>query len=564
MDPDLFGSDLWKPALDKYAEATGLSVELFGADGGVVLNSMYATPLVALFREYRFEPGLFAECARRCLKQTFARPVTTADEQLGVTAVGTSLMLEGKIVGVAVAGYALIEFPNALAVRRWADSARIPFDRLWSVVRRIAPLPERRLLLNGELLKVLGDALLRENYRTRQYQDLVVELRLASTAKDEFLAVLSHELRTPLAPIAGWASVLKKGDNPENVQRAAVAIERNAFLQARMIDDLLDVSAIAHGRIALALELLELSSCVRAALETVTHESEKKAIRVDVVDTGESLFVKGDAGRLQQVFRNILSNAIKFTPAGGSIRIVLARDENDARVVVADTGKGITPQFLSSVFDLFRQQESGTRREYEGLGIGLALVKKLTELHKGTVSVSSAGPGRGTEVTVRLPLVAEVPGTDAAGGAEGSRTWSLAGLNILVVDDTEDARESLQVLLQHLGAEVSIASGGQEGLAAMDDIDLVLCDLRMPRMDGFEFIDQLRRADPSGHPPVVAVSALTSDLDRQRVREAGFEAYLKKPFDDAAVLAAVSAALGDGRRRQAAVPQTKAPPSSNR
>src|SRR5688500_5258500 len=345
----LFGSDLWKPALDKYAEATGLSVELFGADGRVVLNSMYATPLVGLFREYRFEPGLFAECARRCLNQTYARPALVVDQQHGLTAVGTSLVLEGAIVGAAVAGYALATFPNVAAVRRWADFARVPFDRLWNVVRRLPPVPERRLLLHGELLQVLGDALLRENYRTRQYEETVEKLKAASSAKDEFLAVLSHELRTPLAPIAGWASMLRKAESLEHVQRAAAAIERNAFMQGRMIDDLLDVTRIAHVTIALELEFVELSACVRAALETMVHDIEKKAIRVEVVDAGESLFVRGDSGRLQQIFRNMLSNAIKFTPAGGSIRTTIAREGNDARIVVLDTGKGIAPEFLPFV-----------------------------------------------------------------------------------------------------------------------------------------------------------------------------------------------------------------------
>lgn len=424
MDARLFGSDLWKPALDKYAEATGLSVALFGTDGRVVLNSMYRTPLVELFREYGWEPGLFAEGARRCLKQRYSHPIVTADPDHGLAVVGTSLVLEGNIVGVAVAGYALGQFSQVAAVQRWAKAAGVSFYRLWEVVRRLPPVPERRLLLHGELLKVLGDALLRENYRTRQYEDAVVGLQAASAAKDEFLAVLSHELRTPLTPIVGWASMLRTSNSLEHVQRAAAAIERNAALQGRMIDDLLDVTRIARGTIALELEVLEISACLRGALETVAPDIEKKALRVDVVDAGESLLVKGDAGRLQQVLTNLLSNAAKFTPAGGMIRITLARDGPDARIVVADTGKGISGEFLPFVFDIFRQQDTGSRRGNAGLGIGLALVKKLTELHGGTVGVTSAGAGRGTEVTVRLPLVADGAGEDADREAEGSRTTS--------------------------------------------------------------------------------------------------------------------------------------------
>ena len=405
----LFGSDLWKPALDKYAEATGLSVELFDIDGRGVQGSTHLAPLVALFREFGFEPDLFAECARRCVSQTAHRPAIATDESHGLMVIGTSLVLEGEIVGAAVAGYALAGFPNVTAVRRWADSAAIPFDRLWDIARRLPPVPARRLMLHGELLQVLGDALLRENYRTRQYEDTVIKLQAASVAKDEFLAVLSHELRTPLAAITGWASVLKKSATLEQMQRAAEAIERNAFLQSRMVDDLLDMSGIAQGAVSLDLEVLELPPLVRAAVESLVQELDKKAIRLDIADAGEPLYVECDAGRLQQVFRNILANAAKFTPAGGSLRISLSRDADQAVVAVADTGKGIAAEFLPFVFDIFRQQEQGPHRALEGLGIGLSLVKKLTELHKGTVSVASAGAGLGTEVTVRLPLAAAIP-----------------------------------------------------------------------------------------------------------------------------------------------------------
>jgi signal transduction histidine kinase/ActR/RegA family two-component response regulator len=545
----LFSPELWKLALDKYAEVTELSVELFGVEGPVVRDLGYSPPLVALFREYGYEPGLYAECARRCLSQTHSRPAVVVDGPHGLIVVGTSLALEGAIVGVAVAGYALAGFSNVTAVQHWADSARIPFDRLWSTVRRLPPVPARRLLLQGELLQVLGDALLRENHRTRQYEETVQQLTTASAAKDDFLATLSHELRTPLAPIAGWASMLRKGNSLEHVQRAAASIERNALLQSRMIDDLLDVSRITHGSIKLELEVLELPPCVRAAVETFAQDLEKKAIRVDFVDAGEPLIVEGDAGRLQQIFRNIFSNAVRFTPAGGSIRVSLGREADNALVVVADTGKGITPEFLPFVFDRFRQEDQSPRREYDGLGIGLALVKKFTELHKGAVNVESAGYGRGAKVTVRLPLAAGARDAPAAAIAEQRETSSLAGLSVLVVDDVPDVRETLQVLLQHLGAEVSVAGSGREALDMMQDVepDLVLCDLRMPRMDGFEFIHELQRADPSGHPPVVAISAHASDADRQRSRDAGFDAYLKKPFDEASVVAALGTAVS---RRQ--------------
>jgi signal transduction histidine kinase len=407
VDHTLFGSDLWKPALDKYTEATGLTVELFGLDGRVVLGTTTPTPLVALFRKYGFEPGLFAESARRCLRQSVSRPAVLVDEFRGLTVIGTSLLLEGRIVGAAVAGYALARFSQVAEVQRWSTFAKVPFDRLWNVVRRQPPVPERRLLLHGELLQILGDALLRENHRTRQYEEIVLQLEAASAAKDEFLAMLSHELRAPLAPILGWASVLKKHEGSQQVRHAGEVIERNVLLQSRMVEDLLDMNLVSHGTVKLDFEIQELPDLLHAAIEVIAPDIEKKGIHVQVVDRGEPLRVEGDARRLQQVFRNIFSNAVKFTPAGGGIRVTITREANDALIVVADTGKGIAPEFLPFIFDIFRQQEQGARREHEGLGIGLALVKQLTELHKGTVSVASAGAGLGTEVAVRLPLAAE-------------------------------------------------------------------------------------------------------------------------------------------------------------
>lgn len=540
MDDGPFSSELWKQALDKYAEVTGLSVELFGVEGQTVLGPVHPTPLVALFREYGFEPGLFAECARRCLSQTDARPAVAVAESHGLTVVGTSLVLEGAIVGAAVAGYALAGFSQVAAIQRWTKFAGVPFDRLWDIARRQPPVPERRLMLHGELLQVLGDALLRENYRTR-----LLQLQAIAAAKDEFLAMLSHELRTPLAPILGWASILKKNESPEKVRRAAEAIERNVRLQSRMVDDLLDMNRIAQGKVGLELEILELPAPIRAALELSAPEIEKKAIRLEIVQAGEPLFVEGDASRLQQVFGNILSNAVKFTPAGGSIRVTLSREADSALVVVADTGAGIAPEFLPFVFDIFQQQAQSTRRGHEGLGIGLALVKRLTEAHQGTVGVTSAGAGRGTEVTVRLPLSREIPDLDAALAEAEPGTLPLAGLAILVIEDSEDTRESLRTLLQLLGAEVSVACDGREALNMMKrDVkpDVVLCDLLMPRMDGFEFIRELQ--DRRVPLPVIAVSGLASEASRLRTREAGFQEHIKKPFDEAAIVQAVEAVIG--------------------
>jgi signal transduction histidine kinase/DNA-binding NarL/FixJ family response regulator len=564
MHSAIFGSDSWRTALDKYAEATGLTVRLYGVDAQVALDSTHITPLVALFREHGFDPGLFDACARGCLMQTYSRPIVFADEQNGMTVIGTSLVLEDVVMGAAVAGYALAEFPNVSAVQRWAQAARLPFYRLWEIMRRKTPVPERRLVLHGELLKVLGDALLREGHRTVQLEDAVLKLKAAGAAKDDFLAVLSHELRAPLAPIVGWAGVMKKSETMEHVRTAAEAIERNALLQSRMVDDLLDTSRIAHRAISLDLQTHDLSALLRAAVEMSIHEIRKQAIRLEFTDSPEPLFVRVDAGRLQQVFRNIISNAVKFTPSEGSIRIAVSGGGGEAaQVTISDSGVGITPEFLPFVFDIFRQQEQGLRRKYDGLGIGLSLVKQLTELHQGTVEISSAGIGTGTMVTIRLPLIAEAAERRAPDEA-APRAAALTGLSILVIEHSEDAREFLRILLERLGARVSTARDGAEALEATLYFapDVVLCDVRLPRMDGYEFLRELRRRPV--HPPVVAISGLASEGDLRRMREAGFHAHIKKPCDATAVIAAVEAAARDRKERPPAeiapaVPQVPQP-----
>lgn len=562
MDDGLFSSELWEPALDKYSEATGLAVELFGADGQSVRRPVRPTPIIELFHSHRVDPGLFAECARRCVLQAGARPAVAITEAHGLSVVGISLVLEGRIVGAAVAGYAFAGFPQVTAVQQWARSAGIPFESLWNIARQLPPVPQRRLLLHGELLQVLGDALLRENHRTRKYEEMTLELEAAAAARDEFLAVVSHELRTPLAPILGWAGILKKDQSPGQVRQAAEAIERNALLQTRMVDDLLDMNLSSRGAVKLDLTIQDLAVRIRAAVDTNAADIEKKGIRLEFTDAGEPLFIEADSGRLQQIFSNIISNAVKFTPAGGTVRIEVSREAGVAKAVVSDTGTGIMPAFLPFVFEMFRQQESGARREYQGLGIGLALVKKLTELQKGSVGVTSAGSGRGTEVTVRFPLAAPPHLPESPASVAKTPVASLAGLAVLVIDDNEDARVVLQVLLQHLGAKVSVAGNGREGLDRVQDAnpDLVLCDLRMPGMDGFEFVRELKRTESTGRPPVIAVTALASDADRHNTREAGFAAHISKPFDEAALLAAVNAARPHAEAGHSARMTASSPP----
>ena len=541
-DEVLFNEEVWRPALEKFAAVTHLTVNVYGTDQRVVCGPIYSTPLFAMLTEHGYDPGIFVDCARECVAQTTERPAVIVAPAYGFAVVGTSLMLEGEIVGAAVAGYALVDFARRPHIEQLARAAGVPFQVLWDVARRHQPIPARRLLLHGELLQVLADTILRENYRARLHEETAAELTVAAAAKDEFLAVLSHELRLPLTPILGWARLLKQGD-PNNVGRAAEVIERNALLQIRLVEDLLELSRLRHGKVTLDVRVCDLRDAISIAGEAFAEVAERKGVVLETIVEDGTYFVNADPNRLQQVIRNVLSNAVKFTPAGGRVTVTLTEDAGSAVVAIRDTGEGIAPDFLPFVFDMFRQQDNSLHRTHDGLGIGLALVRALTELQGGQVTVASEGAGRGTAVTMAFPMVAGPELTAPVAAAASGRLRSLQGLRILVLENVEDARETTRVMLEHLGAAVLVAGNGREALAMVDrdKPDVVLCDLRLPHMDGFEFI-RILRAEDRGL-PVIAVSGLASSADHLRTQAAGFDGHLDKPFDDTGLLAAIGAVI---------------------
>lgn len=368
----------------------------------------------------------------------------------------------------------------------------------------------------------------------------------ADRRKDEFLAMLSHELRTPLAPVMAWMQILKRAPDPERVRAAIEVIERNVRLQATLIDDLLDLTAITRGKVTLDRAPHDLRAIVETAVETVRVQVTEKGIVLACELSDEPVVVDGDANRLQQVVWNLLANAVKFSPQGERILVRVAREGDTATLRVRDRGSGIAPEFLPHVFDMFQQQERGDRRRYGGLGIGLAIARRVTELHRGTIDVASEGLGHGAEFCVRLPLTSET--VEQRNGSPTSTV--LEGRTVLLVEDVPDTREAARVMLEQMGVRVVDAAQGEEALIKLDEgvVDVVLCDLRMPLMDGFELIRRIRENPHHRTLPVIAVSGYATHDDEERTRRAGFDGYVRKPFVESALLAAVERVMHERQR----------------
>ena len=422
------------------------------------------------------------------------------------------------------------------------------------VTERTAELQKSNERLHAEIAERLRAEAEREALLARE-QVLRAEAEELSRLKDEFLATMSHELRTPLNAIFGWITLLRTRRLDEATQeRALETIERNARAQKRLIEDLLDVSRIVTGKVALELVTVDPRRVVEAALETMHPAAQAKGLKiVPLLDIGAGT-VRGDFARLQQVVCNLLSNAIKFTDAGGHVEVCLARRNGEVEISVADSGQGIKPEFLPLVFDRFRQEDGSISRRHGGLGLGLAIVRHLVELHAGSVEAQSAGEGKGARFIVRLPAreAGLVPrATESAAGGMVTPAM-LTGLRLLVVDDDPGARELISGMLEGFGAQVSVADGGQAALTMLlaERPDVLIADLGMPEMDGYALIGQVRALEPDfgGLTPAVAVTAYASPQDRLRALQAGYQNHVAKPVE-AEELAIVIASLA-GRPAQ--------------
>jgi PAS domain S-box-containing protein len=361
------------------------------------------------------------------------------------------------------------------------------------------------------------------------------EAEAANRMKDEFLITLSHELRTPLNAIIGWASLLRQGHLAAGPMDKAIAtIDRNARTLVQLIEDLLDVSRIITGKLRLDVRPVDLARVVDASVDIVRPAALAKGIRIDTIIGRDATGVTGDPARLQQVIWNLLSNAVKFTPGGGRVTVRVERADADVRVQIIDNGKGIEPAFLPHVFDRFRQADSTTTRSHGGLGLGLAIVRHLVELHGGTVTAESEGEGCGATFTIALPAPRASGATMEPAATGTTASAPLHGLRVLIVDDQADERELFRTILATRGADVRVSENAQDAIETFVDFgpDVLVTDVAMPGEDGYTLLAKVRGLDGDrSQVPAVAVTAHARAEDRQRALLAGFEAYVSKPVE---------------------------------
>lgn len=374
------------------------------------------------------------------------------------------------------------------------------------------------------------------------------ELKRIDRMKAEFLATLSHELRTPLSAILGWIDMLKDDPRDDDIEEGLKVIERNARIQAQLIEDLLDMSRIESGKISLDMQRVDLPAVTIAAMETVRSTAEAKGIHVTSAFGSVNGIVLGDKNRLQQVIWNLLLNAVKFTPRNGTVRVAISQVDSQIELSVSDTGQGIAPDFLDQVFDRFRQADASTTRRHGGLGLGLSIVKNLAELHGGSATASSPGLGLGATFVIKLPLVtagfragAETKERAITAVGENSRSADLRNVKVLVADDEEDSADIVRRILERCGANVRTTNSMHAALAQFEQFapHIVISDIGMPDHDGIELIQRLRELPGARRVPAVALTALARSEDRTRILRAGFQMHVAKPIDAAELIAIV-------------------------
>lgn len=439
-------------------------------------------------------------------------------------------------ISVVLTGFASVESAIAALQEGAYDYLVKPCDieTMKHTIRR--GVEHRKLMLaeqkaRADLEQLNLDLEQRIAERTAELMRLNAELADANRAKDVFLATLSHELRTPLTPVVGWIKLLRSGNlDSKSVAQALDAIERNAWLQARLIDDLLDTSRIATGKLQFEPRPTDLNIAVKAALETVRGLAASRNIDLAINLSALTLIVMGEPVRLQQIAWNLLSNAIKFTEPGGRVTVTTEANGFEACLTVDDTGVGITPDFLPHVFDRFRQADGSTSRRHGGLGLGLAIADALAKMHGGRLEAKSDGVGKGSSFSFHIGLVAAA---NVAAEETEKKRRSFKGLDVLVVEDSEDTLTLLSTIFQAEGAKVITATSAAEALESAKERrpDVVISDIGMPDVDGYEFLQQLKKLPGLDGIPAIAVSGYASDEDRHRALSVGYLTLVPKPVD---------------------------------
>ena len=456
------------------------------------------------------------------------------------------------------------ELKMAAEVGRYEDEGwrlRKDGSRFWASVV-ITPLKDKDGALCGfaKITRDLTDRKYAEEQRLKLAREQVAraEAEAANRTKDEFLATISHELRTPLNAILGWGRLIRNSKlDKAGFDRALSTIERNAKLQAQLIDDLLDVSRIISGKLRLTVAPLELPPVIEAALDSIRPAADAKNIRLEVTLDSRSGLVSGDPDRLQQVVWNLLSNAVKFTQKGGRVQVRLERYNSHVDVTVSDTGKGISPEFLPYVFDRFRQADSSITRLHGGLGLGLTIVRQLVDLHGGHVWAHSPGEGEGASFTMQLPVIIahgsgrlalnadEASGASPKNPTDFSSSPSLEGLRVLVVEDEPDARDLLRAILEERNAHVTTVASAAKAYETLEWLnpDVIISDIGMPGEDGYSLIRSLRLREArerKGWRPAIALTAHARVEDRLRALSAGYQAHIPKPVEPAELVAVIA------------------------
>ncbi|HKP85919.1 MAG TPA: response regulator [Blastocatellia bacterium] len=454
---------------------------------------------------------------------------------------GLSVLTEVKrasplTIAIVLTGFASLESAIA-AMRQGAYDYLVKpciIDDMKHTIQR--GLEHRRLMLAEQEARANLELLNRElesrvEERTAELQRVNEELAQANNAKDVFFATLSHELRTPLTPILGWTKLLSTESADVSLLRQGLeAIERNARLQTRLIDDLLDISRIVSDKLHFENEPTDLRTVIESAVETVRNKAKDRGVELSVKMPDAPLIVQGSPVRLQQVIWNLLSNAVKFTGSGGRVSVEAYHEGDETRVEVEDTGQGIAPEFLPHVFDPFRQADGSTTRQHGGLGLGLAIVRKLVELHAGWVRAESEGIGRGSRFTFALPLTA----IEEAVSEQKLQAECLSlPQPVLIVEDSFDTLEMLRIFFMHHGCRVMVAESAKEALslAEKEKPGVIISDIGMPDADGYELLARLRRLPGVERVPAIAVSGYAMEEDSERALAAGFSFHIAKPID---------------------------------